>query len=227
MSGRSATAVLAVAGVLLAGCGMGGDDRSAAPESTRTPMRMEVLGPSAGPSTPDPKPTEVASARPSPKPTARIGPEVSAAAYADDFCRAILDDRLMAAKLRKALKPQPAGDSLETMREFYVDALVGVRRAALDLANDLRRAGSPRIADGRELASDVRAAMDYVALVDAARAKLDALDADEPSAFDKAARKILAKLQTDVAAQRADIQKAPDSAAFDDAVDASAICRNL
>lgn len=220
MGARSSAAVVAVAGLLLAGC-VGGDGKSAAaPGPSGKPMLMTVVPPSASPSA-------SASSKPKPMPSVRVGSTVSAASYAGAFCQAILDDRLVTAKLRKALAPQASGDGLESMRDFYNSRLDGVRSAALDIANHLRRAGSPRIDAGKELASDVRAAMDYVDLVDAARDKLDQIVADDPMSFDKSARRIVQKLQNDVAERRTDIQKAPDSAAFDDAVDASATCKRL
>lgn len=220
MHARSSAAVVAVAGMLLAGCG--GMGKSAEAEPTRSPMLMTIVPPSASPS-----PSRSAKPRPSPTPTVRLGADVSAASYADAYCRAILDNRLAGSKLRKALVPQASGEGLESMREFYNDHIDTMRAAAVDIANDLRRAGSPRIADGRALASDVRAAMDYVDLVDAAREKLDALVADDPSSFDAAAQRIVKKLQKDVAQRRTKIRSAPDSAAFDDAVDGSAVCSNL
>lgn len=220
MSARSSAAVVTVAGMLLAGCG--GVGKSAAPAPTGTPMLMTVIPPSASPS-----PSASSKPKPTPTPSVRLGADVSAASYADAYCRAILDDRLAGSKLRKALAPQASGDGLESMRDFYNDHLDTMRAAAVDIADDLRRAGSPRIADGRALASEVRAAMDYVDLVDGAREKLDALVADDPTDFDKAAQRIVKKLAKDVAERRTKIQSAPDSTAFDAAVDSSAVCNNL
>lgn len=221
MHTRSLSMALICAATLLVGCG-GDDDAKQADAPADTARPQTVAGPSIPRNNPSPSQTPTAKA------ADPIGRPVAAGAYAEDYCQALLDANAADATLRRKVRaPDAERDGVESLEKYYVAVLDAARASAIEIATGLRSAGSPRIAAGKELAADVRAALDYVDLVEDARNDLDALATKRPTTYLERAAQIVQKLRTDIRAQRAALQKAPDSAVLDDAVDASTLCRRL
>lgn len=221
MRTRSLGVALVCTGTLLAGCG-GDDAADQAASPTGTTTLKTIAEPTVPRSRPSPARTRTAKA------DDPIGRPVTASAYADDLCQALLDSNAADATLRTKLRaPKAARDGVESLRTYYTAMLDTARTSAVEVANDLRRAGSPRIVEGKELAADVRSALDWVDLVEDAQKDLEALEATRPAKYLEQAASVVEKLRTSMREQRADVQNAPDSAALDDAVEGSRTCRAL
>ncbi len=228
----SLTLALVITGTLLAGCG-GGDDKDSAKADASPSPSASARAPLAGPT-----PNGSASAKPSPtsSPTAKpkadvaIGPETAPVKYAKAYCRAIGDNAQAARKLAaaRATLAKPGNKTATELQTSVVDDLDGFRADVLKNVNNLRKAGSPKLKDGKKMAAGIRKAYDYIDLVDKALVELAAVDETEAADWAKAAKLIVDDLQDDINERGAEgLREAPESDEFADAVIASKACPSV